>query len=198
MKKYVSMMSVVLPLQGAQWMDLQYSDLKNNKVSMGEKISIQVNESASPLFHVFDKRKKISKVYVEGKVKIEKNIDPKADDSYFQLGIIEHGNYKANAVARWFLPKWLKTLLELNRDAGLGDIHFYGVTDQTTLGKKKETAVTDIDMSFQNLSKIDDKGRFKLEVPVKTGNDIIGFWLRSDGDDSKAKFDVTIESITFD
>ena len=196
-KQILSLFSVVIiPLSGTDWKDLQYSKLESNQVKLGEEeIEIKVDNTASPLFYTFSEPLKINKIKVKGQVEISKAIDLEKDDSYFQIGLIEKGHFKPGWIVKRFLPEWLNTLVELNdkKNYGIGNIYFYGI-NKKELAKDKEQSIQSLKLFFKEVALMNDEGKFELEADVKDGT-YLGLWLRSDGDDSQAKFKTKVLKI---
>lgn len=188
---------VIIPVADTgNFLSLKYSDIKPNKAVISETVSFEVDSSASPFFVKVDHTNKIERIKISGKVVIDKPISNFEKDSYFQLGIIYAGDYKPGGFVRNFLPEWLKIVLSLSKKDGVGEIDFFDVSPEGQILDKKES-IKSIQMTFKTASKISQTGgKFELEVsPKKTK--ILGLWLRSDGDDSSAKFKTTIENLKF-
>lgn len=184
----------LIPMPSKNWLDLKYSKLPQNQVLMSKSIQIKVNSSASPLFYTFKVPINIDKLIVEGSAFVTKKIKKELDDSYFQIGVIYVGDYRPNSFIKMFLPEWMKILLKVGKDKGLSEIHFYGVSDKIDKKIKKQK-VRDLKLVFQEISRIDEKGEFRLNMTLKNNKKVLGLWIRSDGDDSKAEFITTIKSI---
>lgn len=186
---------VIIPVTDTgNFLDLKYSDIKPNKAVVAETVTFEVDSSASPFFVKVDQTNKIEKIKISGKVVIDKAIADFEKDSYFQLGIIYAGDYKPGGFVRTFLPEWLKIVLSLSKKDGVGEIDFFDVSPKGQVLDKKESNKS-IQMTFKTAGTItQEDGKFELEVsPKKTK--ILGLWLRSDGDDSSAKFKTTIENL---
>lgn len=198
MKKLLFYSSVLLPLNGENWLDLQYAKLKNNHISLSEKeIVIKVDQSASPLFYHFEKLQPIKKIEVLGSVEISKPIALGIDDAYFQIGLIEKGDFKPGWLIRKFLPDWLLTLVEKNKDKdyGVGNIYFYGVAESDESSKSSSTKIQSIELKFKDVAKMDGSGSFHLRADIDAKGPFAGLWIRADGDDGKAIFNVKIKEI---
>lgn len=176
------------------FLDLKYDSIKPNKVNFDKTIVINVNESASPLFYPLVDSKKLNSIKMVGEVEIEKAIGENEKDSYFQLGIIYEGNYRPSGFVKRFLPEWLLSVLNLSPNKGLSEIEFFEVSDGRVINK--EDNIRDIKLVFKNIAKLKEKS-FSFEVKPQDKK-ILGFWLRSDGDDSKAKFNVKILKFEID
>lgn len=182
---------LIIPMDPAKWLDLKYSKLKKNDVKFSKELSISVDQSASPLFYVFDKSKSISNIEVEGSINIDEEIKENIDDRYFQIGLIYEGDYKPNSFVKIFLPEWMKTLIKVGKGKGLGSVHFYGIGGD----KKVKQKVRDLKLIFENVVSINKDGSFKFSKTLSKKDKVLGLWLRSDGDESKAKFQTIIKSI---
>lgn len=185
---------VLIPVSSTDlFLNLQYSKGTPNKVTLSETITIAVNKSASPLFYKMPVVKKIKEITIEGSVKIQKQIENDQDDSYFQLGIIYEGDYRPNGFVKAFLPEWLKKVLSLNDKFGVGQISFHEVSAKGKILDKKDN-IRDIKIFFKTNTHLDDKSHFKMKINPDNKK-ILGFWLRADGDDSKAQFVTNLKSL---
>ena len=184
---------VIVPVANIdKFLDLKYSDIEPNKVEIAKEISFKVDSSASPFFVKINPLKKIQKIIVRGNIQIEKPISDFEKDSYFQVGIIYAGDYKPGGFLRTFLPEWLNIVLSLSPKSGVGDIDFYDVSPK---GKKinKKDSIKSLEMRLKTVATINGAdGSFQIEINPKD-TEVLGLWLRSDGDDSKAKFKTTIK-----
>jgi hypothetical protein len=186
--------SIVLIPVGAtdSFLNLKYSKGTPNKVTFGKSVTIAVNKSASPLFYKMSEVKKVKRIKVSGEVQITKSIDNQQDDAYFQMGIIYEGNYRPNRFVKMFLPEWLKQVLGLNDDFGVGVIEFHEVSTKGKLLSKTES-IRDINLSFKTATTLNEKNEFNLDITLKDKK-VLGFWLRADGDDSGAIFKTQLNS----
>lgn len=184
---------VIIPVsEQASFLDLKYSKLRPNKVEVKKEVVIFVDESASPLFYKMPKVSAVKSIEVEGAVEIVKGIDPKLDDSYFQLGIIYEGEYRPSAFVKTFLPEWLLKVLSLSSKKGVGKLSFHEASAEGKTLNKKDS-IRKIELEFSSATTIKDN-KFTFKVSPEKKN-ILGFWLRADGDDSKAKFKTTLKSL---
>lgn len=173
--------------------DLEYSKLTPNKVLIEKDITVQVASSASPLFVKIDPARPIKEIKASGVISIQEKITLNQEDSYFQLGVIYQGDYRPNFITKKFLPEWLLKVLDMNKDVGIGQIDFH---EASYPGEEvdREDSIRSIKMTFKTQGMVDSNGKFQLSIKPRKEN-IIGLWLRSDGDDSKAKFSVKVTSL---
>lgn len=188
---------LIVPLSNpSSFLDLQYSKLVPNKVTLDKEISIQVKKTASPLFYKFDKVAMHKIIEVAGQVKIESPLTSEEKDSYFQLGIVYEGDYKPGSFVKNFLPEWLLKILSINEKYGVSDIDFHHVTN-TNDKLDRSDSIRDITMNFKTAAKLDKDGKFKFRVNLKKKK-VLGLWLRADGDDHQGKFKTTISKLKVD
>lgn len=192
------LLSVVLIPVGAtdNFLDLQYKKIKPNTVTIDENIQITVNESASPLFYKMPEVKKLSLIEAGGKVEIQtEGKDPDDKDAYFQLGVVYAGKYRPGRFVRTFLPEWILKVIDLNVEYGLSEIDFHEVM-RSRRKYEKSDSIRKIKLNFQSASYFKSDNSFELKV-VPKDKEVLGFWLRADGDDSKSKFTLILDKLTY-
>jgi len=188
---------VLIPVSATDsFLDLHYSKGNPNIVHLEKVIKIDVNNSASPLFYKFEPVQKIKSIQISGEINIIRAIKDDADDSYFQLGIIYEGDYRPNRFVKVFLPEWLKKVLSLNDQYGVGTIDFHEASIKGKVLDKSES-VRDIKLNFKTTAHLSEKNSFQMNI-VPEDKKILGFWFRSDGDDSQAKFQTQLNSLMLD
>ncbi len=185
---------VIVPITiPSSFLDLKYSKLPPNKVTLDKVISIRVDNTASPLFYKFNEVKQYNVVKVEGELEIERPLSSEEKDAYFQLGLVYEGNYRPNWFVRQMLPEWLLKVLSLNANYGVGRIDFLHVTNSNYRVDKNDN-IRDIKMSYRTVGYFDNKLRFKFSEKLRKQK-LLGLWFRADGDDHKAKFKTTIKKV---
>lgn len=193
LSKFALLSVLIVPVENKDnFLNLKYSKLEPNKVSLKDAIVINVNKSASPLFYKVDPPREIESIKIKGSIDVQDKISDFDNDSYFQLGIIYEGDYRPSWLVKKVLPEWLLKVLSISDKYGVGRIDFH---EASTQGQKldKEDSIRDIKMKFITNSYIKDS---KIEMDIKPKSQkILGFWLRSDGDESKAKFTTKLEQI---
>lgn len=188
---------IIIPLNSPEnFLDLSYSKGESNIVHFEKNLKVEVKKSASPLFYKLPEIKKIKSIVVKGRVNVVRPINKAKDDAYFQLGVIYKGDYRPNSFVKMFLPKWLTTVLSLHEEHGVGQIDFHEVS---AYGKKldRKEQVRGVSMHFKTQTLLMQDRSFVLEVTPRD-KEVLGFWLRSDGDDSKAEFKLTLSSMIID
>lgn len=175
------------------FLDLEYRKIKPNKTTLGTPIIIQVNQSASPLFYKINKPLKTLKV--SGKVNIQKKIAAGKDDVYFSVGIINKGDYKPNFLTKKLLPQWLKTIVNINTEVGVGKIQFYEASPKG-IKTDKVKKYSDIVMHHKTHTQLGPDGSFSVDISGLQSY-VLGLWFRAEGDDSGAIFDVQINSLEY-
>lgn len=203
------------------FLDLKYDKIKPNTVSFNQKpfctealtppqcqtsgediqVEIKVESSASPLFYKLNQ--KVSQINVSGQVQVTAPVATKKDDAYFQLGLIYQGEFKPNFLTKNFLPDWLNAVVSIDPTKGIGDIFFYEASvDKINLNKTTNSKGVNLIFKTATHIKWQDPrnkklGRFNFTIQPQDKN-LLGLWLRSDGDDSKATFTTTIQQITIE
>ena len=186
---------IIVPvLAPEQFLDLHYSDLKPNIISIKETITLKVDKSASPLFYKFKDVKIHNNISISGNVKIESSLKSEEKDSYFQLGVVYVGDYRPNYFVKKILPEWLLKIININNKYGVGNIDFYHVSGNSTKLNKKES-IRDIQISFKTITHLKKNGNFEFSVPMRDKK-ILGLWLRADGDNHHGQFKTTLTKIS--
>ena len=90
---------------------------------------------------------------------------------------------------------WILKLFSLAKgDQGVDKIHFFNViSDASLLGTSRVHPLSDLLVENFNFTKEHSKYDLKL-FPFKDKK-VLGLWLSSDGDDTGAKYKVTIKNI---
>lgn len=194
--KKILLSIVIVPVTNTGiFLDLKYSDIKPNVVTIQDDLTFKVNNSASPFFIKMEQTEKIKNIEVEGRVNIKKAITQKGDDSYFQLGVIYAGDYRPGGFIKTFLPEWLTIVLSLSEKEGVGEIDFFAVSEPGSKVDRKES-IRSINLNFKTEGFINKSdGSFKFSFSPKDKK-ILGLWLRVDGDDSKAEFETRITKLS--
>lgn len=187
---------IIIPFNDpSSFLDLQYSKIKPNEVKLEKQVQINVDASASPVFYKMETPRVVKKINLTGNVKVDKAINKKEDDSYFQLGIIYEGNYRPSGFVKTFLPEWLLKVLSLSDKYGVGELEFHEAS-AAKVNLDKSDSIRDIKLNFKTATTIEN-GKFSMSIKPKKEK-ILGLWLRADGDESKAKFLTTIKSLEFE
>ncbi len=194
-----SLIAVALvSLGSSNWEELKFEGIPANRTTFGGAgISIEVNESASPLVHIFPSAKSIRGIEVTGSVNGDPNWSTTADDSLLRVGVIQQGEKRLSAIQKLTAPDWLLRVDELvgANGSGVASIHCYHLaSDENRIGEKQMNPNSSI---FEEIIQAapDSDGKFKIVAEFPDPIDSPGLWLLSDGDDSGSSFQIRIESI---
>ncbi len=198
---------VAIPLgDSAAWKELKFKSLPANKVSYeSSALKIEVNKSASPLIYGFSQIRRIQQV--DATLEISGQISPEElkswtefeEDSYFRMGLVAKGSDRPGELKMLFAPEWVKTLFSLApQGIGLDKIYFYNVTAQHSLVGKKRSHPQSKYMHEENiLWRSPNQLNLKFKIELSQPMDLAGFWISTDGDDSKSSFTVTIKELSY-
>lgn len=197
--------SLEIPLKSSQnWIELKYSSLPANKVSFtSQGLSIEVENSASPLIYPLPKETKIKAIQiharVEGSLSDFKNKTQGAkgaDDFTLRLGLVESGNKTLSIWKKPFAASWVKKLFSLApKGSGIEKILFLNVPQNSDLtGKSRVHPLSDlIEEIF--LSPADSKRLIRINHSFKKPLKTVALWISSDGDDTQSKYRIVISKI---
>ncbi len=208
----LSLMAVMLiPLNPkSDWQELKYKSIASNKVKLaGKKLQITVNKSASPLIQKFNSDKKVVSVTVSGqRLSGSLNIPegaqqgqtkkPKADDYLFRLGLVLEGKNKKPRIPGFLIPAWVKKMFKLAPEGkGIKHIYFLNVAeDKSSVGQKRPHPLEKKYLYEEVITSVGPEGRFKFTKSFKKPVSILGFWISSDGDDTKSQFSLEVDQIS--
>ncbi len=187
----------------SKWEVLSYSSIKANTFDFkGQSMTIGIDGSASPLIYPF--QSPVSANEISFKAKIEGDIDFKgqkqgekgADDFLLRIGLVYEGDQTLNWFQKKVAASWILKLFNLApKGTGVSHIHFLNVYSQDALkGQKREHPLSEL-LIEQMVAKKDPQGFVSVTVPLVKNKKILALWISSDGDDTKAKFKVQLESI---
>lgn len=198
--------ALAVPLNqfSAQWHVPSYSNLRPNKVQFQKTgLKIEVNDSASPIFYVFNKPPTLKNLFAKGYVsnfsplyrETSQNSPP--DDVPFRLGLVETTNGDLSWFNRLFAPRWIKELLELFPEKTIKKITFLTLDPYRKVGDRRTHPKSDLieDYVIQSLK---TSGPFQMKYFPTEPITIQALWLQADGDDTHSQFSVTLESLTLE
>ena len=116
------------------------------------RMSIQVNNSASPLIHSLATSLNANELEVHFTINGKVNLDEKkqgdkgADDFQLRIGLVFEGSKTLGFFQRQFSPDWVKQLFKLAPDGkGIDGIVFYNVyNDERLTGKRRTHPASDL------------------------------------------------------
>jgi hypothetical protein len=204
MKKLILNAFIVPLTLNNNWKILEYNKIKANIVAFqSQELEIKVNQSASPIFYVFDSPKTIQnfsvKVAFQSLPKFQNVLnqgEDKNDDYALRIGFIEKGSKKLNYLQRIFAPEWIKQLYDqFGNQYGIEKVHFYNFTqNKLQIGKiRNHPKSNDIDETFVYYLEGPSEVNFVYRLPKSI--EALGIWISSDGDDSKSIYNLKIKEI---
>ena len=188
-----------ISLNSKDWHSLSYSKIPPNKVTNeASGLKVAIDKSAGPLVYKLQAPIKLTHFRVKGKLigKKKKEDGKFDDDSVMRMGFVATGDQKLTGVKSWFAADWVKELFKLApKDSGLDKIYFFNATDRKEMvGQKRQHPSSDLiheDISWH----VEEPGAFTLTKKLDPPIDTAALWVSIDGDDTKSKFEVVIESI---
>lgn len=198
----------LIPLdQASQWQSLQFSSIPANKVShSSDKLTINVNKSASPLIYPFKESKSIKSVSarftVEGnpfKFKEKNTQGSKGNDDFvFRLGLVKKGDKTLNWMQRQVAAPWVLKMHSLaTKGSGIDSILFLTAVQQKKLiGQSRVHPLSEYFIEEYLVSAEPGK-EVHMEKSFDQNIDVVGLWISADGDQTQAKFKVTIKELLF-
>lgn len=195
----------VVPVDFDQsWVVESYRNIPSHQLSHSDQGGlIQVRKSASPLVYPFKNGLMIHGFEVQGELSGQVKLASEdiqgsamADDFHFRFGLVKDGEQTLNFATKLLAPHWVKTLYALApKEAGIEKVEFYNLSyDERIPWKTRAHPLSEL--LEENIAKtISKEGPFHLKVQFEKPMKIWGLWLSSDGDDTKASFDIRIDKI---
>jgi len=187
------------------WKQLEYRNLKPNTISTikdnGEHLKISVSDSASPLIYKFEQAKKLKSFHIKATIlqgnlnfKNIKQGDKQADDFVLRVGLVAKGNRTLNLWHKISAPRWISELYKMAKDGeGIDKIYFYNVASDNLNWNERVHPLSEL-ISEKIVGKIVDN-KIDVKVNLDGQKDYLGIWISSDGDDTKSKFEISIDEI---
>ena len=182
---------VVPSAEISNFLTLKYDEIPPNIVEIRRDVVIKVNQGASPLFYKIEPAQKFQKIKVIGELEVEKPLASERKDAYFQLGVIYAGDYQPSWLMKTWLPVWLKALLEIHPNQGLGTIDFHHFKKEKGFTPHSDR-VRDVKLNYKDTGEIQTNGSFSAEILLRE-KEILGLWFRSDGDNHQGRFQITVK-----
>lgn len=195
--------SLNIPLKVEKWQVLEYSSIKANKVnSDGASLTIEVNNSASPLIFPLSSPQRVKNIGLnvefEGALKLKESQQGSQgnDDFLFRLGLVFEGEQTLGFLKRTFAPAWVKKLFSLAPEGtGVDHISFYNVYSDSSLKDTERTHPQSDLLKERFIMKPDEKGKVEASFPVNIEKRVLALWISSDGDDTASQFSATIKKL---
>lgn len=195
----------LIPLVKENWTLLKYSKIEPNQIEFkGDKMSISVVNSASPIFYKLPQPIMASSFLVRGEYKGQKKLEVGKfdEDSLLRMGLVATGKTKMNRFQYMFAAQWVKRLFDLApKNVGIDKIYFYNITNRNELvGQSRAHPKTEfIHESIVNFlpdNPTDSQLQFQFSHRLERPTEVAAIWLSLDGDDSKSTFHVDLSEIT--
>jgi hypothetical protein len=201
LKKKLLAAAFVVPLgDQSLWTELKFNKIKPNQVSYLEnKISIQVEGSASPLIYKLPEVKKIQSLSWDLEVEGKKNKENGnfEEDSYFRLGLVATGTKTLNRLQRLVAAEWVRKMFDLSpKGVGLDKIYFFNLTDQKS-NLDKQRIHPKSEYMFEKVISVQEGISSKVNYRLINPLDVAALWISVDGDDTHSKFKVLVKEIKF-
>jgi hypothetical protein len=94
--------------------------------------------------------------------------------------------------------KWLKTLYnkaKKNKACGIGDINFFAQGNKKILGQFETKDYFGINFTTESTNILNKDKTFTISKEFKSTIKVVGVWVNADGDGSKSKFKLELNSI---
>lgn len=187
--------AALVSLGASGWEELEFDSVPANRTSFGSSgISISVNQSASPLVHIFSSPKSIRRIEVKGTVTEKADWSTETDDALLRVGVIQAGEKRLNALQKMSAPDWLQRVDELVD--GVGSILCFNLTPNESMVGRTRTNPNASIFEEKIQATPDSDGNFEIIAEFSQPISSPGIWLLADGDDSGSSFEVQIESIS--
>lgn len=192
-----------IPLKSSRnWQALEYGKIPANKVKFDNKgLSIDVENSASPLTYRLEDKVTVKRVVVECDIQGSLSLTGKQgeddqDDFLLKVGLVIEGDKHLNVFQRVTAPKWIKKLHDLApKGLGIDRIVFFNVvSDQSILGESRRHPLSDL-LEEQFVWAKKEEGKFSFTHELQDPLNALALWISSDGDDTGSTFSVRISSI---
>lgn len=198
--------AMVIPLgESANWHHLQFSDIRQNQVEFGRgQLSIQVDQSSSPLFYPFHRNRQVKRMKVGGTIggfpKLPTGAtegEGKADDFALRVGLVLSGNKRLGWLERIFAPGWIKKLEDAVPEGAFYRVWFLSIAQQLPKGFKRTHPQNEVLLEEVGLN-LDKPGPFALDHRLSPAPVALGIWIHADGDDTKSAFTTTVAELTLE
>lgn len=193
-----------IALDPARWQKLKYTSIEQNSTRVTDTtITIEVDNSASPLIYPFVHPEKATSLDIVARVSGTISLQPGAvqgepghDDFRLWVGVAYAGNNRLGFLERLLAPEWIRHLFRLAPDdAGISRIEFYTTyTDQRLAGTSRVHPAIEL-CEQQFILNVSDDGSISQRITLATDQPVVALWVNSDGDDTDSRFKVDIERL---
>ena len=204
--------SIQIPLKLAEskshehcWKVVQFQNkLPNKIVSDKEGLHIGVESSANLLAYCLKEPVDVNSVLLQGSVtglpRIQENTqqgDKKADDFAIRFGLVISGTKKLSKIEKLFAPELVKRLCELAPNSkGIDHVLFLNLANDPPPKWRNRIHPIGKGLLRERVACIShEPGDFTLKVEFQQPCTVLALCIISDGDDTKSKYQVTINNI---
>lgn len=195
---------MVIPLTAPDaWLSVPYSGIKPNELAFTPHgLTIRVDSSSSPLFHLLGGRMRVAGLTAEGTLsglpKIPEGAEEgvgKYDDFALRIGLVVEGSHTLSFFEKLFAPGWIKRLAELAPEGhGFDHVELLALSQQKEPGTRRVHPMTKY-IQEEVAAKVTAPGPFKIDHDYKEPLDAFALWVHADGDDTHSAFEVTLKSV---
>ncbi len=188
-----------------KWVHTPYKKNQSHSISSQDNaMLIEVRGSAGFLATPLSEPSQVREISIRGAFSGNLDLggemqgDSDADDFALRVGLIYSGERKLSWLQKRLAPKWLQDAFEFapTDDAGIGRIVFYNFySDQRLSGSQRIHPKLDL-IEERFIDEI--KPNFDYTFSIDGQEDVLGFWISTDGDDTGSNFDLTINEFSYE
>ncbi|MHC4203553.1 MAG: hypothetical protein ACYSTT_02810 [Planctomycetota bacterium] len=187
------------------WKVIRFQNKPPNKVISDEDgLRIGVESSANLLAYCLNGPVDVNSVLLQGLVtgfpripEDKRQGDKKADDFALRFGLVISGTKKLGKIERCFAPELIKRLCELvPKSQGIDHVLFLNLANNPPPKWRKRTHPVGKGLLQEQICSIkNEPGDFRIKVTFQKPYNVLALCIICDGDDTKSKYQVTINKI---
>jgi hypothetical protein len=165
-------------------------------------MTIEVNDSASPLVHPLPSVQWVNQVKIKAQLKQPLDYEGSSagarnsDDFPLRIGLVLEGNRRLNFFERMMAPKWVKALHSLDQSgSGIDCIHFLNFCDGRTPASFESRGHPLSPYLIETVVGAFQDGAIDQIITLEEPLPVIALWISCDGDDTSSKYTVTLEEL---
>lgn len=199
-----------IPLGDASlWQDLAFRKIPKNQVKFekttsGEVLTVDVKKSASPLIYPLPQAQKVQKVSFSlaftGGLQGAAPKQEFEEDSVFRLGLVVKGTKTLNAFQKLIAPDWVKKLFSLAPPgSGVDRIVFLKIgRDRDMIGKTRQHPASELIEERVIAVREGPSPELKVTHVLQEPLEATAVWISIDGDQTQSEYQVKVTSITLE
>ena len=195
--------SIPLGAQG-RWEALQYRNIPPHEIRFSPAgLELTVDGSAMPLVYPLEAAATVQSVRVRGRIvegslamPPDKQGERGFDDYVFRLGLVESGERTLGFVQRQVAAAWVRKLFDLApKGSGISRIYFLSVgAEKAHVGRERVHPLSELIVE-KVVALPGADGRFEFTHALERPLRALAVWLSADGDDTKSRYKLLVESI---